>query len=113
MTGLGGSTPRSAHPSAPTRSWTSAHSAANLDRYAEAGVEGLLTLGSNGENRSLDEDERLAVLEIVVRHRGDGQLVLAGATYDAQRRPRRFLVAAATSVPTSVSCWRPATSAGR
>jgi 4-hydroxy-2-oxoglutarate aldolase len=67
----------------------------NLARYAEAGVQGLLALGSNGENRSLDEDERLAVLETVVRHRGDGQIVLAGATYDAQRPAERFLAAAA------------------
>jgi 4-hydroxy-2-oxoglutarate aldolase len=66
----------------------------NLDRYAEAGVGGLLTLGSNGENRSLDEGERLAVLETVVRHRGEGQVILAGATYDAQRGAERFLAAA-------------------
>jgi 4-hydroxy-2-oxoglutarate aldolase len=67
---------------------------ANLARYAEAGIQGLLALGSNGENRSLDEDERLAVLETVVRHRGHGQVVLAGATYDAQRAAERFLAAA-------------------
>ena len=67
----------------------------NLARYAEAGVHGLLALGSNGENRSLDEDERLAVLETVVRHRREGQVVLAGATYDAQRAAERFLAAAA------------------
>ena len=66
----------------------------NLDRYAEAGVGGLLTLGSNGENRSLDAGERLAVLETVVRHRGEGQVILAGATYDAQRGAERFLAAA-------------------
>ena len=68
---------------------------ANLERYAEARVHGLLTLGSNGENRSLDEDERLAVLETVVRHRDERQVVLAGATYDAQRAAERFLAAAA------------------
>lgn len=68
---------------------------ANLARYAEAGISGLLALGSNGENRSLDEDERLVVLETVTRHRGPGQVVLAGATYDAQRGAERFLSAAA------------------
>ena len=67
----------------------------NLARYAEAGVQGLLALGSNGENRSLDEDERLTVLETVVRHRGPDQIVLAGATYDHQRGTERFLAAAA------------------
>ncbi len=67
----------------------------NLARYADAGIQGLLTLGSNGENRSLDEDERLTVLDTVMRHRGEGQVVLAGATYDHQRGAERFLVAAA------------------
>jgi 4-hydroxy-2-oxoglutarate aldolase len=66
----------------------------NLARYAVSGLQGYLALGSNGENRSLDEDERLAVLDTVVRHRGEGQAVLAGATYDAQRPAERFLAAA-------------------
>ena len=66
----------------------------NLARYADSGLHGYLALGSNGENRSLDEHERLAVLDTVVRHRGEGQTVLAGATYDAQRPAERFLAAA-------------------
>lgn len=68
---------------------------ANLEGYAEAGIHGLLALGSNGENRSLDDDERLTVLETVVRHGSEGQVVLAGASYDAQRATQRFLAAAA------------------
>lgn len=67
----------------------------NLERYADAGIHGLLALGSNGENRSLDETERLAVLDVVVRSKGPEQTVLAGATYDGQRDAERFLAAAA------------------
>ncbi len=67
----------------------------NLARYASTGLLGYLTLGSNGENRSLTEDERLQVLEEVVRGRGPGQVVMAGATYDAQRPAEQFLRAAA------------------
>ncbi len=67
----------------------------NLARYAASGIHGYLTLGSNGENRSLSEEERLEVLEVVVRHRGAKQVVMAGATYDAQRPAERFLQAAA------------------
>lgn len=67
----------------------------NLGRYADSGIHGYLALGSNGENRSLDEDERLEVLETVVQHRGAGQIVLAGAAYDGQRLAERFLAAAA------------------
>jgi 4-hydroxy-2-oxoglutarate aldolase len=67
----------------------------NLERYARSGVLGYLALGSNGENRSLTEEEKLAVLATVVRHKGPGQTVMAGAAYDAQRDTERFLEQAA------------------
>jgi 4-hydroxy-2-oxoglutarate aldolase len=67
----------------------------NLARYAESGILGYLALGSNGENRSLAEDEKLRVLDDVVRHKGPGQVVLAGAAYDGQREAERFLAAGA------------------
>src|SRR5271157_3566813 len=67
----------------------------NLGRYAHSGVLGYLALGSNGENRSLTEEEKLRVLSTIVRHKGAGQVVLAGATYDAQRDTERFLQQAA------------------
>ena len=35
----------------------------NVERYAASGVFGYLALGSNGENRSLNEMEKYAVLE--------------------------------------------------
>jgi len=67
----------------------------NLERYAVSGVLGYLALGSNGENRSLTEEEKLRVLETIVRHKGAGQVVMACATYDAQRDTERFLAEAA------------------
>jgi 4-hydroxy-2-oxoglutarate aldolase len=67
----------------------------NLERYAATGLLGYLVLGSNGENRSLEHDEKLRVLDEVVGHRATGQLVLAGAAYDAERQAERFLAAAA------------------
>lgn len=68
---------------------------ANMERYAESGIHGYLAIGSNGENRALTEDERREVLGTVVRHKGAGQMVMAGATYDAQRDTERFLADAA------------------
>ena len=65
----------------------------NLERYAPSGVLGYLALGSNGENRSLTEEEKLRVLATIVRHKGAGQVVMACATYDAQRDTERFLQA--------------------
>ena len=67
----------------------------NLARYAGSGIHGYLALGSNGENRSLSEEECLTVLRIVVRHKGPGQRVMAGVTYDGQRQAERFLRSAA------------------
>lgn len=67
----------------------------NLERYAASGVLGYLALGSNGENRSLTEDEKVRVLETIVRGKGPGQVVMAGAMYDAQRDTERFLEKAA------------------
>lgn len=67
----------------------------NLARYATTRLRGYLTLGSNGENRSLSEEERRAVLAEVVGHRGRDQVVMAGAAYDGQREAERFLAAAA------------------
>ncbi len=67
----------------------------NLERYAASGVLGYLALGSNGENRSLTEEEKLRVLDTIVRHKDARQVVMAGATYDAQRETERFLERAA------------------
>jgi 4-hydroxy-2-oxoglutarate aldolase len=69
--------------------------AANMARYADTGLLGYLALGSNGENRSLSEEEKLQVLSSIVRSKGPRQVVLAGATYDAQRHTERFLSQAA------------------
>lgn len=67
----------------------------NLERYAGSGILGYLALGSNGENRSLSEEEKRHVLDIVVRHRGRGQVVMAGTAYDGQRQAETFLAEAA------------------
>jgi 4-hydroxy-2-oxoglutarate aldolase len=67
----------------------------NLERYAVTGLQGYLALGSNGENRSLTEEERLRVLATIVERRGARQIVMACATYDAQRDTERFLDRAA------------------
>jgi 4-hydroxy-2-oxoglutarate aldolase len=68
---------------------------ANLARYAMTRLRGYLVLGSNGENRSLSEDERRLVLAEVVRNRAPHQVVIAGAAYDGQREAERFVAAAA------------------
>jgi len=67
----------------------------NLERYAATKIRGYLALGSNGENKSLTEEEKLEVLQTIVEHKGMSQVVMAGATYEAQRDTERFLKQAA------------------
>jgi len=67
----------------------------NMDRYAASGLLGYLALGSNGENRSLTEEEKLAILHLIVARKRKDQVVMAGATYDAERDTERFLRQAA------------------
>jgi len=62
----------------------------NLDFYARSEILGYLALGSNGENKSLTEEEKLRVLETILRNKAPHQVVMAGATYDAQRDTERF-----------------------
>ncbi|MGD0497203.1 MAG: dihydrodipicolinate synthase family protein [Bryobacteraceae bacterium] len=67
----------------------------NMEYYRSSGLRGYLALGSNGENRSLAEDEKLRVLGEIVKRKGPDQVVMAGAAYDAQRETERYLVCAA------------------
>ena len=50
----------------------------NRDKYAQTQLQGYMAIGSNGENKSLTESEKLLVLETVVRHKGPGKIVMAG-----------------------------------
>ncbi|MCC6861890.1 MAG: dihydrodipicolinate synthase family protein [Bryobacterales bacterium] len=67
----------------------------NLEFYAHTEILGYLALGSNGENKSLTEDEKQKVLETIIRHKAPRQVVMAGATYEAQRDTERFFRTAA------------------
>ena len=67
----------------------------NVNAYAESGILGLLVLGSNGENRSVSESEKLLVLRTVAAAKGSNQVVMAGAAYEAQRDAERFFTEAA------------------
>jgi 4-hydroxy-2-oxoglutarate aldolase len=67
----------------------------NLEYYARTAILGYLALGSNGENKSLTEEVKLQVLDTIVTHKGPRQVVMAGATYDAQRDTERFFQQAA------------------
>lgn len=67
----------------------------NMERYAKSGLLGYLALGSNGENRSLTEQEKFQVLSKIIAHKAANQVVMACATYDAQLDTETFLKKAA------------------
>lgn len=50
-----------------------------IDRQIEAGIAGLVPVGTTGEAATLDEDEALAVIGHVARRAGNSAYVLAGA----------------------------------
>jgi 4-hydroxy-2-oxoglutarate aldolase len=57
--------------------------AKNVGIYAKSGIKGYLALGSNGENKSLANDEKLEVLKTIIRNKGDGQSVMAGCIFES------------------------------
>jgi 4-hydroxy-2-oxoglutarate aldolase len=63
----------------------------NMALYRQTPLRGYLVLGSNGENKSLSEDEKRAIVDTIVASRGAGQTVIAGVMYEAQRHAERFL----------------------
>ena len=62
----------------------------NINKYSRTPLSGFLVLGSNGENKSLTEDEKLKLLEIVLQEKAAHQLVMAGTGYESTRQTIAF-----------------------
>ena len=62
----------------------------NIKKYSQTPLNGYLVLGSNGENKSLTEDEKLKLLEIVLQEKAAHQLVMAGTGYESTRQTIAF-----------------------
>jgi 4-hydroxy-tetrahydrodipicolinate synthase len=66
----------------------------HLDAILEAGIDGLIMLGTVGENCSLEPDEKLEVLRATVAHVGGRVPVLSGVAEYTTRLACRFAVQA-------------------
>lgn len=66
------------------------HFRENMRKYSETPLSGFLVLGSNGENKSLTEDEKLKLLEIAIQEKAKHQVVMAGAGYESTRETIAF-----------------------
>ena len=66
------------------------HFRGNMRKYSKTPLSGFLVLGSNGENKSLTEDEKLRLLEIAIEEKGEHQIVMAGAGCESTRETIDF-----------------------
>lgn len=55
----------------------------NVREYVKAGIKGFLALGSNGENKSLTNDEKIKVLETIIANKSFEQTVMAGCIFES------------------------------
>ena len=62
----------------------------NIKKYSQTPLNGYLVLGSNGESKSLTEDEKLKLLEIILQEKAAHQLVMAGTGYESTRQTIAF-----------------------
>ncbi len=62
----------------------------NMRKYRESSLNGIFALGSNGENKSMTEAEKLKILEVVLEEKADHQVVMAGTGYESTRQTIAF-----------------------
>lgn len=57
----------------------------NMERYAKSRIQGYLALGSNGENKSLSYEEKLKVLELIIKGKDPSQKVMTGCIAESTK----------------------------
>jgi len=62
----------------------------NMKFYAKSGLKGYLALGSNGENKSLNNSEKEKVLETIIRNKRADQVVMAGCIFESTKETIEF-----------------------
>jgi 4-hydroxy-2-oxoglutarate aldolase len=62
----------------------------NMEFYAKSPLKGYLALGSNGENKSLTNNEKEKVLETIIKNKGAGQVVMAGCIFESTKETIEF-----------------------
>ena len=66
------------------------HLKSNMRKYRDTGLAGFFAIGSNGESKSLTEDEKLKIVEVVLQGKADHQLVMAGTGCESTRQTVAF-----------------------
>ena len=55
----------------------------NMEFYKNSGIQGYLALGSNGENKSLTNEEKVKVLDIIIKGKAEDQTVTVGCIFES------------------------------
>lgn len=66
------------------------HLKSNMRIYQASPLAGFLALGSNGESKSLTAEEKLKILDVILKEKADHQLVMAGSGYESTRQTIAF-----------------------
>ncbi|MGH0052461.1 MAG: dihydrodipicolinate synthase family protein [Sphaerochaetaceae bacterium] len=73
------------------------HLASNMQRYATSDLKGFLVFGSNGENKSLSQDEKLHILKIIAETKAPQQTLLVASIYESTKETLEFALLAQES----------------
>lgn len=62
----------------------------NMMFYAKSKLKGYLALGSNGENKSLNNQEKEKVLATIIKNKGSEQVVMTGCIFESTKETIEF-----------------------
>jgi len=63
----------------------------NMSFYSKSKARGFLVLGTNGENKALDEDEKLKIVKTVLEYKATHQKVITGCFVETTRQALNFI----------------------
>lgn len=69
--------------------------AENIQKYNDTGLTGYMPLGSNGEFRSLTEEESLKILDVVYKNKSKDKVLMAGTQRESAKATIEFTKKAA------------------
>ena len=63
----------------------------NIDRYNKTKLKGYFPLGSNGEFRSLTDEESIRVVEVYQKYKAPGKILMAGVARESAKATIEFI----------------------
>ena len=63
----------------------------NIERYNKTKLKGFFPLGSNGEFRSLTDDESIRIVEVYQKNKGPGKVLMVGVARESAKATIEFI----------------------